>query len=731
MKTTNNHDAPDLRVYELSEVRHFEFTYDKFKAFIPSPSCCPGTNSKPLPLLTLEISSPKEDTLCVKYYHFQDDQDKEPSFQLNTDYQDLTLKETGEEYIISSGKMTAKLCKKQFSLTFLFSGRYLTSSDHRQAAYIKSDNESYFRERLGLSAGEQIYGLGERITPFVKNGQRVEIWNDANDEATCSSCKNIPFYVSSNGYGVFVNHTGMVTYEIASKSASKAEMTVVGESLEYIIIGGGNIKETITNYCELTAMPSLPPAWSFGLWLSTSDKTSYNEQTAGENIGNMAKHDIPVSVFHYGHHWMSEYEWCNFNWDKDMFPSPETMLGDIHNRNIKVCVWISPYISQCSSIYDEAARNGYLLKKTDGKVYKCDNLQPVMSIIDLTNPHAALWFESKLEKLIDLGVDAFNTDFGEDIPTNDIVWFTNSNPHNMHNYYSYLYNKIVFSLLERKKGIGNAVVFARSATAGCQNFPVHWCNNSRSTFSSMAETLRAGLSLAFSGFAFWSHDIGGFLDTASANLYKRWVAFGLFSTHSRLHGSTSYKLPWLFDEESVKVLSYFTKLKNSMMPYIFAQSIMATKTGISVVRPMVMEFPGDPICRALDMQYMFGDSLIVAPVMSETGFCNIYLPAGKYVNFFTDESIEGGKMLGDVYNFMTMPVFVRENTLLAFGRSDTAEYNYNEEITIKAYNVKKQSIELYDKKANRMAIVTAIEKDGEVTFGVDGDAPNIKFEVVC
>ena len=255
-----------------------------------------------------------------------------------------------------------------------------------------------------------------------------------------------------------------------------------------------------------------------------------------------------------------------------------------------------------------------------------------MAVVDFTNPAACEWYKGHLKRLINMGVDCFKSDFGERIPT-DVVYFDGSDPVKMHNYYALLYNKAVFEALEEDLGKGNAVLFARSATAGGQQFPVHWGGDCSATYPSMAESLRGGLSLCLSGFGFWSHDIGGFEDTATPDLYKRWAAFGLLSSHSRLHGSKSYRVPWLFDEEAVDVLRYFTKLKCCLMPYIFAAACEAAKQGIPVMRAMMLEFPDDPGCDYLDLQYMLGESLLVAQFsIQRRGYHTICHGAGGLVS---------------------------------------------------------------------------------------------------
>ncbi|KPV48368.1 alpha-glucosidase, partial [Kouleothrix aurantiaca] len=288
-------------------------------------------------------------------------------------------------------------------------------------------------------------------------------------------------------------------------------------------------------------------------------------------IQGMADRELPLHVFHFDCFWMREFNWCDFEWDRRMFPDPAGMLQRLKARGLRICVWINPYIGQRSPLFAEGMRAGFLLRRPNGDVWQWDLWQPGMALVDFTNPDACAWYAGKLRALLDMGVDCFKTDFGERIPT-DVAYHDGSDPQKMHNYYAQLYNQTVFEVLREQRGAGEAVVFARSATAGGQQFPVHWGGDCQSTFEAMAESLRGGLSLGLSGFGFWSHDIGGFEGMPPAALYKRWVAFGLMSSHSRLHGSSSYRVPWLFDEEAVDVLRTFTNLKCRLMPYLCAQA---------------------------------------------------------------------------------------------------------------------------------------------------------------
>jgi alpha-D-xyloside xylohydrolase len=363
------------------------------------------------------------------------------------------------------------------------------------------------------------------------------------------------------------------------------------------------------------------------------------------------------------------------------------MLKRLKEHGLHICLWINPYIGQQSELFDEAAAQGFLLKKPNGEVWQWDKWQSGMGIVDFTNPAACAWFQSKLRVLLDMGVDAFKTDFGERIPT-DVVYYDGSDPLKMHNYFTYLYNQTVFSLLKEVRGEGEAVVFARSATAGSQQFPVHWGGDCTATFESMAESLRGGLSLGLSGFGFWSHDIGGFEQTASADVYKRWAAFGLLSSHSRLHGSSSYRVPWVYDEEAVDVLAKFTRLKCSLMPYLYNMARQAHLNGIPMMRAMLLEFPDDPGCDYLDRQYMLGESLMVAPVFNYDGVVSYYVPDGRWTSLLSGNVVTGPRWVRETHDFMSLPLLVRPNSVIAIGtHEDRPDYDYAEGVTLRVYEL--------------------------------------------
>lgn len=543
-----------------------------------------------LPTFNVDITTPAEGVIRVCAEHWQGATEY-PGFPLNADEPgnrdyvtvqangngDGEVGVNGADVTLTTGGLTVKVVKgAPWNLTFIGEdGKVLTESAGKSLGRFKLGAESnvtaqpvsefgvtmdgsardesdvFIAIQLHLSVGEDVYGLGERFGAYVKNGQSVDIWNEDGGTASEQGYKDIPFYMTSNGYGVLVNNRGHVSFEIGSE----------------------NTEATINSF-----------------------------------IDGMAERDIPLAAFHYDCYWMREFHWCDFEWDKRFFGDIESTLKRLHEDK------------------------GYLVRKPNGEVWQTDFWQAGMGLVDFTNPAAREWFKDKVKALLNQGADAIKTDFGERIPR-DVVWYDGSPKLSMHNWYTQLYNQAVFEAIEETFGKGNACLYARSATVGGQQQPVHWGGDCESTFNGMAQSLRAGLSLTSSGFGFWSHDIGGFEGAfPDPAVYKRWVAFGMLGSHSRLHGSTVYRVPWLFDEEdekngvalvpgqtAVDVVREFTKLKLELMPYVYQLGLQPHANGTPVMRSMFVEFPDDPACRTLDRQYMFGPSMLVAPVFTYSG----------------------------------------------------------------------------------------------------------------
>ncbi|EOO00370.1 putative family 31 glycosyl alpha-glucosidase protein [Phaeoacremonium minimum UCRPA7] len=448
------------------------------------------------PTLTHKISSPIDDVLLVSSTHWKAQKSitSGPHFELFPDGEVKHIEKVSTVKDVSSlsfkvGQVSATVSTepRAFNIDFHAGKKLLTQLGWRSIGYVKegttalhpkanytdpNKGKRWMTYQLKLAVGDKVFGLGERFGPFQKNGQTVEMWNDDGGTGSELTYKNIPFFLTSAGYGIFIPSPSFISFEIQSERTTRINIAIPGESLSMYLIYGATPKDIIQKYALITGRPALPPPWTFGLWLSTSFTTNYDENTVNSFLDGMAERDIPTSVFHFDCFWMRGFEWCDYEFDKEMFPDAKGQLARIKARGNHICCWINPYIAQESKIFDEGVKGGYFIKRKDGSVWQYDFWQAGMAFVDFTNPAACKWYQGKLKALIDLGVDSFKTDFGERIPTGDAVYFDGSDPEKMHNFYPYLYNKVTFEVLENTLGKGNAAVFARSATAGVQQFPV-------------------------------------------------------------------------------------------------------------------------------------------------------------------------------------------------------------------------------------------------------------------
>ncbi len=676
---------PGMSPLHPAETRDLVAGDSTLTAFAPTRRIASRGATLNLPALTVTLSSPAPGVARVRVEHHVGQPEAGPRFDVAEVDHPVKVEVDDEQGVLRTGDLEVVVRRgAPWDMQFRSGGRLLTQSTGKSLGAVRDEQGNHWmHERLGLSVGEHVYGMGERFGPVVKNGQTVDIWNADGGTASEQAYKNVPFYLTDRGYGVLVEHAGRASFEVASETVSSVQFSVPGEVLQYLVIDGPTPVDVLRRYVAMTGRPPQVPAWSYGLWLSTSFTTDYDEATVMSFVDGMAERGIPLSVFHFDCFWMREFHWCDFVWDPATFPDPEGLLGRLHDRGLRVCVWINPYIAQRSRLFAEGAERGYLVHRADGSVWQWDQWQAGMGLVDFTNPAARDWYVEHLRVLLRQGVDAFKTDFGERIPT-DVVWHDGSDPERMHNYYAQLYNAAVHELLVEERGEGEAVLFARSATVGGQQFPVHWGGDCESTFASMAETLRGGLSLALSGFAYWSHDIGGFEGTPDAAVFKRWLAFGLLSSHSRLHGSDSYRVPWAFDEEAVEVARRFTRLKMSLMPYLLRVAREAAD-GRPIMRPMVLEFPEDRTAATVETQYMLGDALLVAPVFSAAGDVDVYVPEGTWTNLLSGAQVTGPRWVHEVHDMLSLPLLVRPGTVLPIGsRDDGPEHDWSDGVTLLA-----------------------------------------------
>ncbi len=522
-------------------------------------------------------------------------------------------------------------------------------------------------EALALAPNERFYGFGERFVPLDQRGRRWQSWTtDALSTATQRAYKPVPFGLSSRGYGLFVNSTARVDFDLGATSALSAALAVDAAELDYFIIHGPALNDVLRRYWRLTGTPPLPPRWSFGFW---SSRNSYKSRGEVEEIarGYRAR-GIPCDVVHLDPWWMGgEENWCNLTWDTTAFPDPAGMIAGLRELGLRVCLWENPYVPQGSATYAEGAARGYFVQDAEGEPYLIPGWTEkriLTAVVDFTNPAAVAWWREQHRRLLALGVATFKTDFGEWAPA-DGRYHDGSPGEQAHNLYPLLYNRAVFEELDAHSG-GQGVVWARAATAGSQRYPVHWGGDSRATFDHMAASLRGGLNFMLSGFAYWSHDIGGYIHESSPALYARWAQFGLFCSHARAHGTTPRE-PWAFGEQVEAIFKRYATLRYRLLPYLYSCAARAATTGRPLMRPLLLDYQDDPTTHTLDLQYLFGEAFLVAPVFAEEADVLLYLPAGRWVDYWTKQTHAGPGWITVHAPLDTLPLFVREGAIIPMG----------------------------------------------------------------
>jgi len=523
-----------------------------------------------------------------------------------------------------------------------------------------------------LRWNEHIYGMGERFTEFDRRGQQVVLMNK--DTLGCrdeTSYKNIPFYLSTYGYGLFVNTSSISEFNFGYDSNNSISIHVPQSCLEYYLIAGDSMKTILSRYTELTGPAVLPPDWSFGLWYSTGFKGNSSENTLAD-ARRIRQEGIPCDVMHFDCYWLRDDMWCDFVWDEKFYPNRIDMLKTLKEMGFKSCLWINPYVTIKTDMFREGAERGYLVKRPDGSVYTEDLWHGLLSycaIVDFTNKDAVKWFQEKVRTVLLEGVDVMKTDFGEDIPL-DSVFSNGKTGREMRNLYSRLYNQAVFEAMESVKGKGNGIVWARSGCAGMQKFPVCWSGDARSSFEGMAAALRGGLSLSMSGVPFWSHDMGGFYGEVKEEVFIRWCQFGLFSSHSRLHGTTT-RQPWAYGKRALDIVRDFIKLRYRLMPYILKNAKKCVEQSVPFVRPLILEHPNDPAVAGIWDQYYFGDDIIAAPVFGGDNTARwVYLPEGEWQDMLTKKQYTGRQWINLSCPLNYMPIFCKAGVKIPMEEKD-------------------------------------------------------------
>ncbi len=561
---------------------------------------------------------------------------------------------------------------------------------------------------FGLAYDEHIYGFGESFGRLDKRETQQTLWiQESFSNASPASYKHTPFYVSTRGYGLFVNTSNAIRFRVGDLEHTTLSTIVDDTNLfDCYLIFGPSLKEILPRYTAITGQPAVPPKWSFGLWMA---RISYSSQ---EQVAQVAKelreHQIPCDVIHIDTDWY-ENDWeCDLQFGASKFPKPADLFQCLKEQGFRVSLWQWPNMVVSSSMYHEGDEGGYLVKRKNGESFLYTGFGPDAGLIDYSNPEAVNWVKEKFRSLFRQGVSAIKTDFGEGAPVDGVYHDVASE--SMHNLYPLLYNDAVYDVTREMTGDG--IVWSRSAWAGSQRFPVHWSGDGVARFEDLACVLRSALSFGLSGFPFYSHDVGGFSGLPSPELYVRWAQLGMFGSHVRCHGAPPRE-PWAYGEEAERIFRKFDDLRYRLLPYIYSEAVLCSQTSLPMMRPLVLEYEDDPNTFTLEDQYLFGSHLLVAPILDETNRRRVYLPAGQWVDYWSKEIINGPQWLTVEASLETMPLYVKAGTILPYG--PTMQY-------VDERPLDPLTLEIYSPNKTGKTVIYDEDQDNiEVSYERDGD----------
>lgn len=604
----------------------------------------------------------------------------------------------GEELILSTIKADLHIRKRPFNIYITDKSGKVIYSQNNEDKVINFAFESlpfgfacnpHTKEHIAacssrLEHDENYFGFGEQYSSVNKKLQEVDIFiTDPLSVGTARTYLSLPFYMSSKGYGFYVNTHYRSKFFMGNRSNRACSVHIDSEEvLDIFLFYGPTYKEILRAYTMVTGRAPMVPKWSFGLWMS---RCSYKTQEEVLSIAKaMREHDIPCDVLNIDTDWFEKPWACDWKFGKKTFPDPKGMMDQLMKMGIKISVWQKPYITteHMPEMTEWMREKGWLPINNHGEIARAN------PVFDISNPDAREWYKEQLRELFRLGVKVIKTDMGEGVPLE--ADYCKYNGKEMRNIYAYLYNKAAYEATIECEGEG--LLWARSGYAGSQKFPIHWAGDPFTDFDGLRYSIRSGLSMGLSGFTFWSHDIGGFLGRPTPEVYIRWAQAGMFCSHSRAHGAGNSREPWTFGEETEKIFRKFAKLRYALIPYIYSTACECSKEGLPMVRHLALDFQEDRWSVHIEDEWMFGDAFLVAPILDSSCKREVYLPSGRWYDFWTEEVLEGGRWINCKAPLATMPLFVREGSIVPFWpERDYIEGTGDEEVTLKIYGKKSGS----------------------------------------
>ncbi len=534
--------------------------------------------------------------------------------------------------------------------------------------------------RFALASGERLYGGGERAININRRGQLLDSYNQPQycyGDGTADMNITVPVFISSARYGIYFDNPYPGTMDIGNTDPNVFDYSVQGGELAYYFMAGNSYGEQLACYTYLTGRQPLPPRWTLGYLQSRYGYTS--ESHARDVVQTLRAQNFPLDAIILDLYWFGWGQMGDFDWDYSQWPTPPDMVSDFDSMNVKTILITEPYILQTSSSFAYTNNHGYLTPDASGTTVIMPGFWAGSAgLLDITDPGAQDWLWSKYDALIQQGVGGWWCDLGEpELHPENMVHFAGTAA-KVHNTFSLQWAKLLYDRYREHYPDRRLFNLIRSGYAGMQRFSTFpWSGDVQRSFSGLVAQLPIMLSMSMSGVAYIGSDIGGFdCGPLDPELYIRWMQMGTFSPVLRAHGTGVPTEPIYFDSQTQQIVRDYLQLRYMMLPYNYSLAFENSLTGMPLVRPLFFEYE-NPITAELQNEYLWGSSLLVAPVL-ESGQTerDVYLPQGTWVDFWTDQAYFGGQQYVVNAPLSRIPLFTKAGSFIPMAQPmlSTAEY---------------------------------------------------------
>lgn len=541
------------------------------------------------------------------------------------------------------------------------------------------EDEARFQVLKQLDVEDDFYGLGDKSGFLNKKNYEYENWNSdlpqAHNEDFKALYKSIPILLclkAQAAYGIFFDNTFRSNINLGKENPAYYFYTAKDGNLDYYFMAGGDLKDIIGCYTYLTGTTPLPQMWTLGFQQS---RWGYeNADDMNYIVENYRAKQIPLDVIHFDIDYM---EHCKvFTWDEKNYGKAGELFASLRARGVKPVTIIDPgtKLEKGYFMHDEGMEKGYFVKDTDGNVYVNAVWPGASNFPDFGRREVRSWWSDKHKFLTDMGVGGIWNDMNEPASFNgelpqDVVFFDEKRQTThaeMHNVYGHLMSKATFEGLKAQTG-KRPFVITRACYAGTQKYSTVWTGDNQSLWHHLQMVIPQLCNLGMSGFAFCGTDVGGFGADCTPELLSRWVEAACFSPLFRNHSAkgTKPQEPWRFGKEVVDINRKYIELRYHFLPYMYDLFYQGEKTGLPIMRPLVLHYPNDPEVRNLNSEFMVGEQMLVAPVLEQGATKRmVYLPEGVWYDYWTGERIEGSRYILKDAPIDVCPIYIKAGSII-------------------------------------------------------------------